>query len=157
MNNINLEIIKYLTNNSIVSQNKLEKQLYLVDWFNCLTNETQLSSFDWKSDNGPKANGLNKLIHDNDDILKIFVNNNIKSIHFENYLNTFFDEKEMKIIDFVLEKTKDKNITEITDYVFSSYPFQASFREFDLNLEELALEYLEKEKNKEIIENDFNR
>lgn len=155
MSNINLEIIKYLTNNTIVSQNKLEKQLYLVDWFSCLINENQLSSFDWKSDNGPKAKGLNKLIHDNDDILKIIEKNNIKSIHFENYLNNF-QEKDSKIINFVLEKTKDLNISELTDYVFSSYPFQASHRNYDLNLKELSLEYLE-EKNKDINVFDLDR
>ena len=60
----NLEIIKYLTLNDIVSQNKLEKQLYLVDWFNCLKYDSQLSNFEWKSDDGPRAKGLNKLIND---------------------------------------------------------------------------------------------
>lgn len=155
MNNINLEIIKYLTNNTIVSQNKLEKQLYLVDWFSCLINEKQLSNFDWKSDNGPKAKGLNKLIHDNDDIFKIIERNNIKSIHFENYLNNF-QEKDSKIINFVLEKTKDLNISELTDYVFSSYPFQSSYRNYDLDLKELSLEYLE-EKNKDINVFDLDR
>lgn len=155
MSNINLEIIKYLTNNTIVSQNKLEKQLYLVDWFSCLINEKPLSNFDWKSDNGPKAKGLNKLIHDNDDILKTIEKNNIKSVHFENYLNNF-QEKDSKIINFVLEKTKDLNISELTDYVFSSYPFQSSYRNYDLDLKELSLEYLE-EKNKDINVFDLDR
>lgn len=141
----NLEIIKYLTLNDIVSQNKLEKQLYLVDWFNCLKYDSQLSNFEWKSDNGPKAKGLNKLIHDNDDILKVIEKNNIKYINFElSELNKIeINDNDKLIIDYVLTKTKDMDISKLTDYVFSSYPFQSPIRFYDLDLEKLALEYIE--------------
>lgn len=145
MNKLNLDIIKYLSMDTIVSQTKLEQQLYLVDWFNCLGYSKQLSNFEWKSDNGPKAKGLNKLIHDYEEFFKIMKKNDIKYLHFEknNYEFLELTEDNKKIIDFVLEKTKDKNITEIKDYVFASYPFQAPYREFDLNLEKLAFDYLE--------------
>lgn len=137
-----LEVLKYLTLNNPISKNKLEKILYLIDWFSCLKYQRKITKFEWKSENGPKAKNLNKLINDSN-IFIIEEKNEIKYIKFqENNLNKIKINNEDKlIIDYVLEKTKNMNIKNLNEYAMSSYPFQSSTRYYDLNLEELAKEY----------------
>ena len=134
--------------NDKISLNRLEKLLYLSDWFFTLLYEKELFSNEWEfSHNGPTINLLNFLNTNN-----FLIENNAKNeiinkfeISIKDYCNQSIQllNEEKKIIDYVISKTKDLLFDDFINYIYATYPIQAPERNKIMNLNKLSKEYKE--------------
>lgn len=149
-NEENLKYINFFTKDKEISFNRLIGLLYLTDWFNCILNDKKLTTFNYEYQHSHiKIKGLSKLLSYDDLIIKENIYDKVKNDGKE-YKYT---ENELKLLDFVVDKTKDKYGMELFDYMCSTYPIQAPYRNTMLDLEKLSIEYKELENQKK--ENDF--
>ena len=149
------DIIAYLCKNyphkQELSKARLTKMVYLADWRNALQHEKQLTDIKWIFNHyGPYV----------DDVINAV--NEDKHLSVENRQNMFGGDKgiikldadyeprltedEAKILDSVIESTKNKYWNDFIQFVYSTYPVRASDRYDSFDLPKLAKEYRQKEK-----------
>ncbi len=148
LENIVAYLCRYYPHNRELSKARLTKLVYLSDWFSSLIFRRQLTNIEWVFNHyGPYV----------DDVVRVAqyspyfrIVNTIthfgteKSIIY--YLGTEEDilltEDEIKILNFVIDRTRNLYFDEFIDYVYSTYPIASKERYAYLNLVELANEYI---------------
>lgn len=146
MSNLKNSIYYFIQNNKNITNNKIEKLLYLADWFYTLKYDEKLfKEIVWESNNGPKLKRLNILLLDdnniNSNLKQEFLNSKTYILSLNNNLEIKLDSDIIDILEFVQNKSQNFDYDSLTTYVFGSYPFQAPYRNTILDLEELSREY----------------
>ncbi|MCF5233851.1 MULTISPECIES: Panacea domain-containing protein [unclassified Pseudomonas] len=152
MKNSLIEIINYIIEkyepSKKISLSRLIKIIYLADWKESITNKKQITNIEWFFNlNGP-YNPLILKESEKEKGIKItttLTESGKKHITLEtteekkNYLDT----ETIKILDFVIEATKNKKHIELIKLVASTYPVISSEKFHTLNLIKKAEEYKE--------------
>lgn len=132
---------------SELSKARLTKLVYLSDWFSSLIYEHQISNIEWI------FNHYGPYVDDVIDSVKSSYNFSVQKesniYGSDKYVITFMgnendihlSQNEKRILDTVIEKTKQLNFNEFIEYVYSTYPVASRERYSVLNLPELAEEY----------------
>ena len=148
-------ILKVYPHAKELSKARLNKIIYLIDWKSALEHEKQLTKIDWKFNYyGPYVNIIEETILSDDrfnikSTTNIYGNekNIIEIIRDKDFIEP--TEKEQKIIDFVIEKTKKFYWDKFINLVYSTYPIISQEKGSQLNLVELAKEYKQIKKSEE--------
>lgn len=145
--NITAYLCTHYPHKKELSKARLTKLVYLSDWFFSLTKEEQMSDIKWIFNHyGPYVDDISNIAYNNDNFN---IQSTITKFGTDKYLITYIgknedielDEQEIKILDFVIKKTKNLYFDEFIDYVYSTYPIKSKQRYSTLNLVELAKEY----------------
>lgn len=132
---------------SELSNARLTKLVYLSDWFSSLLYEYPISNIEWI------FNHYGPYIDDVINSVRSSYNFNIrkeKTIYGSDKYVIIFNgdedeiellQKEINILDAVIEKTEKLYFNEFIQYVYSTYPVVSRERYSVLNLTELAKEY----------------
>lgn len=130
-----------------LSKTRLTKLVYLADWYSALIDEKQLTNIEWvfnhygpyvddimscAKDHGDFSTKTEKTIYGSDKCLILF-SGSPKDIELTN--------RDEKILDLVIEKTKGLYFNDFINFVYSTYPIRAKERYSELNLIKLAKEY----------------
>lgn len=144
-------IVSYLCLNyphkNELSKARLTKLVYLSDWFSALTNKTQMTNIKWIFNHyGPYVDDIANIARNNENFR---IEHMITKFGGDKYLISVrkdveidLSKKEIKILNFVINKTKDMYFDEFIDYVYSTYPVTANERYSELNLKKLAKKYI---------------
>jgi len=140
-------IIKKYPNKSHLSKARLNKLIYLIDWKSSLDYESQISDIHWFFNHyGPYVDDIETrlLFDDRFDIEKTTnyfggEKNIIKLVNDKNFNKP--NKKQKKIIDLVINLTKNMDWNKFINTVYSTYPIKYSERGEYLNLIELAKQY----------------
>ena len=152
MESVILNVIKYILSayphKNELSASRLTKMLYLTDWKNAIEHDAQLSKTVWHFNHyGPYVDDFIEIARKDKDIKVTYTttmfggnkqlfelsNKEAQIIHLENELK--------EIVDFVINKTKDKNYDDFIKLVYSTYPVISSNKYSDLDLVAKAREY----------------
>lgn len=140
-------IVKNYPNKNDLSKARLNKLIYLIDWKSALDNQEQISNIEWIFNHyGPYVNDIELNLR-SDDRFSIEKSTNFygsekniikikKDIGFNEP-----DEKQKKIINLIINITKNMSWNEFINTVYSTYPIQHSERGEKLDLVKLAKEY----------------
>lgn len=147
-------ILKNYPNKKDLSKARVTKMVYLVDWRAAFDLGSQATDIQWYFDNyGPFVYTINDMVEEMSIFEKIRTNNfygsdkTIYKLVDQDYIINLSDEL-IKIIDTVIEKTKNMSWTNFINFIYSTYPIVTSNRYTHLNLVEKAQQYkieLEKE------------
>jgi hypothetical protein len=151
MTNKLLSIIKYILSNyphpDELSASRLTKMVYLADWKEAINNGKQLTNIVWFfNHHGPYNDEILQEAKKDKDI-NITIKNNMfggKKTHIEicnNSKTTDLDEEDYRLLDFVINATKDKNYTDFIKLIYSTYPVISSEKYTKLDLINKAEEY----------------
>lgn len=145
--NIVAYILKNYPNKKDLSKARVTKMVYLVDWRAAFDLGSQATDIQWYFDNcGPFVYTINDMVEEMSIFEKIRTNNfygNDKTIYKlvdQDYIINLSDEL-IKIIDTVIEKTKNMSWTSFINFIYSTYPIVTSNRYTHLNLVEKAQQY----------------
>lgn len=153
MDNILLNFVKYIfikyPKKEDLFVSRLTKIIYLIDWKSAIDDSCLLTNSEWHLDNyGPYIEHFFDAITKDKD-LDIKISNNLdedkklsivmKNIEWQDHL----EDRQKKIIDFVINVTKDKNYSDLSKLVFSTYPIIVGNNNFYLDLIKLAHDYNE--------------
>lgn len=152
MENTILDIIKYILkkypHKSDLSSSRLTKILYLADWKSAIDNNKQITDASWNFHHyGPYVDDFMKIARNDKDILIKDTCTMFGGKKHQIELSNSFDEDvnipefQKSIIDFVIDKTKNKNYDEFIKLVYSTYPVISSNKYEKLDLVELARQY----------------
>lgn len=146
-----VDVVGYILNNypykNKLTKAKINKIIYLVDWKSSIDNKKQITSINWLFNNyGPDNNDIDISL-DLDERITIEIKKNyygnesyiVKLVKNENFKEP--DEENKKVLDFVINVTKDLKWTDFINTVFSTYPITHSEKGSVLNLVELAKKY----------------
>ena len=130
-----------------LSNSRLTKLIYLADWLSSLADRRQLTAINWLFNHyGPYVDDIkNTVIFSDNFLLQNDQNmygsskNMIKFLGNPNEI--FLTDRDISILNLVIEKTKGKYYNEFIDYVYSTYPVQSQNRYSNLDLVRLANEY----------------
>lgn len=148
-----LSIIKYILANypypNELSASRLTKMIYLADWKEAIINGKQLTDINWFFNHHGPYN--DEILHEakKDKNISVTVKINIfgaKKTHIELHNNEKpinIDDESSKILNFVMDATKDKNYTDFIKLVYSTYPVISSKKYSTLDLPRKAKEYKE--------------
>ncbi|HHP0493825.1 Panacea domain-containing protein [Vibrio sp. Y29_XK_CS5] len=147
-------IVAYLCSNyphgSELSKARLTKLVYLADWFSALSDEETLTDIDWVFNHyGPYVDDVVDSVTRHKDFsvdhTKTMYGSDkwVISYHGSEREVNRLNERTKEILDLVIKKTKNMYFNDFIDYVYSTYPVRAQNRYTNLNLVELADEYLE--------------
>lgn len=140
-------ILKHYPHDKELAKGRLNKLIYLADWKSAIDNGEQLTSIQWLLNRyGPYVNDIEKAISLND---KIKIEPQVNYFGNEKHLVKLIDktgfeepnEKEKKILDFIINVTKDLNYNQFINAVYSTYPVKVCEKGTYLNLIELAQQY----------------
>lgn len=150
-------ILHYLLNEypypEDLTKTRITKLVYLVDWKSALSRGKQVSDIEWYFDHyGPYVSDVLD-VADDDSTVKIRKTTSayggIKYVVESKDNNTplpyTLDEEEKKLVDEVIEDTKNLTWNKFIDYVYSTYPIREKDKYNSLNLVELAKESKMKE------------
>jgi hypothetical protein len=147
-------IVKEYPNKEHLSNARLTKLIYLIDWYSAINNHKQLSNIKWYFDNyGPFVWNILEEIKKDSDLFKIknttndFGNSKKLIEIINNNYKPNINEKERKIIKKIIDFTKDKNWTDFINIVYSTYPILTSDKYSYLNLINKAKEFIELKKD----------
>jgi hypothetical protein len=151
-------ILKIYPHKSDLSASRLTKMLYLADWKNAIENATQLTDVVWHFNHyGPYVDDFIEIAKNDDDI-DVKITNTIfggrkQQIELKSAFNQEIDisESDKKILNFVIDATKNKNYEEFIKLVYSTYPVLSSNKYSDFDLVQMARDY------KNISENSSNK
>ena len=146
-----INLIRYIINEyphkDELSEARLNKIIYLVDWKSAIDKGEKITNIDWMfNHDGPYVIEIENLIAE-DDRFNIVSTRNIYGN--EKNLITLKEDKnfpepnenDRKIIDFVIDKTRKFNWKEFIELVYSTYPIISQERGTTLDLVALANEY----------------
>lgn len=150
-----LDIILYVYRNypeiNQLSKPRLVKLIYLIDWKNSIENGNQISDINWYYNHyGPYVDDVINLIKSKSEFFDVTsYANGIGSfsdkITFKdnrNY-NVNIDKENQKIIDFVIDKTKNLNWNDFITLVYDTYPVKKNSKYSNLDLVGNARDYNE--------------
>lgn len=128
------------SNNRSISKMRLIKIIYLCDWFFALVHNERMTDLDWKYhycietsclDNQirychPFSISMSKGIIEREEYTLLF------SLNDSDF--SLLDEKEKKVLDYVVEKTENLFYNDLLNFVYSTYPLQEDtiYRRIDL-------------------------
>lgn len=147
------DLTKYIIENypypDELSKARINKIIYLIDWKFVLEHGRQMTYITWKFNHyGPYVDDIIEEINNDKrfDVVSAVTfygnqKNIIKLANLENFTEP--TEKEKKVIDFVIEKTKKFYWNDFIKLVYSTYPIISQEKGSCLNLIELAKEYKE--------------
>ena len=148
-----IDIISYILKNyphkTELSNARLTKMIYLIDWRSAFDYGEQITNINWYFDNyGPFVHDVEDVINNNSGLIKrvdtytiygtkktMFLLKN-EDINFDN-----LSENVISTIDIIIEKTKRLYWKDFIDFVYSTYPIVTSERYTFLNLIKKAEEY----------------
>ena len=133
---------------SEMSNARLTKMVYLVDWKNALEQGNQITDIKWYFDNyGPFVTDIEKAAKTNSSIFVIDLGSNMygqpkKTFRLRNSnIDIFLNENEKNSIKAVIEETRKLYWKDFIKLVYSTHPVASSERYTYLNLVEKAKEY----------------
>lgn len=142
-------ILKNYPHKNELSNARLTKMVYLIDWRSAFDYGEQVTNIHWYFDNyGPFVHDIEEIISKNPSIIKPIETMNIygrKKVLFkliDNNMN--FDsipENVLSTINIIIEKTQGLYWMEFINFVYSTYPIITSERYTFLNLVQKATEY----------------
>ncbi|MCG8333459.1 MAG: SocA family protein [Proteobacteria bacterium] len=145
------DIVAYICSNypykDDLSKTKLTKLVYLADWFSALINEKQLSNIKWLFNHyGPYVEDVIDIAKSDSDFdvipTQTIFGTSKENISYKGYSGmTDLSPETSKILDIVIDKTKDMYFNDFISFVYSTYPVASKERYSYLNLVELANEY----------------
>ncbi len=144
-------ILKYYPHKNELSNARLTKMIYLIDWRSAFDYGETITNINWYFDNyGPFVHDIEDTINDNLDIIQPIYTNTIygtkKKLFVLKNDNICIDnvsENVQKIIDTIIEKTKGMYWQQFINFVYSTYPIITSERYTYLNLLQKAIQYKE--------------
>jgi len=145
------DLVRYIVKNyphkNELSKARLNKLIYLIDWKASLDYQEQISDIEWIFNHyGPYVPDIEtRLLFDDRFDIETTTNfygsekNVIKIKNDKGFQEP--DEKQKKVIDFVIDLTKDMYWNKFINTVYSTYPIKYSQRGEKLDLVQLANEY----------------
>lgn len=149
IDNVVRYLVRHYPNSFELNKTRLTKLVYLVDWKYAQKYQNQVTSIRWKFDHyGPYVSDvIESVVLDKDLLIKesisafgttkytIESNVNKDLLDYE-----LLSETQIKVIDEVIDETKDLYWNDFIEYVYSTYPIVNSTRYSELNLIDLAKE-----------------
>lgn len=145
----NIDIIRYILKNhpTELTKGRLNKLVYLADWKAAIDIKEQISSIKWKFNHyGPYVDDIENLVYQDDRFIikaQTTIYGNDKYVI--NLLrDSGFNEpnaREKKILDFIIQITKNLSWSKFINAVYSTYPVKSSERGTFLDLVKLSEEY----------------
>ena len=148
-----IDIISYILKNyphkTELSNARLTKMIYLIDWRSAFDYGETVTNINWYFDNyGPFVHDVEETIENNLDIIrpiytqtlygskkKLFILKN-ENIDFKD-----IPENVKNTIDIIIERTQGLYWQQFINFVYSTYPIVTSERYTYLNLIQKAIEY----------------
>jgi hypothetical protein len=154
MKNKITNIMKYILDKypykSELSASRLTKIFYLSDWKSAIENNKQITNVIWHFNHyGPYVDDFIEIAKKDEDIeVKedwTMFGSRKTLINLKKSCNKKIDisDEDKKIIDYVIDATKNKNYEDFIKLVYSTYPVMSSDRYSDLNLIASAQQYKE--------------
>jgi len=141
-------ILKMYPYKSDLSTSRLTKILYLADWKSSIERDQQITNAKWHFNHyGPYVDDFLEIAKTDEDIEITTSTTQFgekkRQIHLSKHFNKEIpiSTENKKIIDFVINATKDKNYEDFIKLVYSTYPVISSSKYSDLDLPEKAKEY----------------
>lgn len=142
-------ILKNYPHKNELSNARLTKMIYLIDWRSAFDYGEQVTNINWYFDNyGPFVHDIEEIIYKNPSVIKTIETTNIygrKKVLFKLIDNSIdFDcipENVLSTINIIIEKTQNLYWNEFINFVYSTYPIITSERYTFLNLVQKATEY----------------
>ncbi len=141
-------ILKEYPHKSELSASRLTKMLYLADWKSAIGNSKQITDAIWHFNHyGPYVDDFIKIAKEDEDIAvrqtPTVYGGHKQQVELINSFSGHIDipESERKILDFVIDATKNKNYEDFIKLVYSTYPVVSSNKYNDLDLVKMAGEY----------------
>jgi hypothetical protein len=152
MKNIISNLIKYILVNyphkSELSASRLTKILYLADWKSSIEKDSQITNAVWHFHHyGPYVDDFLKIAKEDSDINVIntatMFGGKKQQIELKKDFHSDIEisSENKKILDFVINATKDKNYEDFIKLVYSTYPVVSSSRYSDFDLVTMARDY----------------
>ena len=148
-----IDIISYILKNypykGELSNARLTKMIYLIDWRSAFDYGEQVTSINWYFDNyGPFVHDIEDVISHNPDIIEQITTRtiygskkNLFILRNEKMQINLLPENVTSTIDLIIEKTKGLYWQQFINFVYSTYPIITSERYTHLNLVEKAENY----------------
>lgn len=125
-----------------VSELKAIRLLYLIDWYSCLLRGSKITNLNWGYRFGLKAYNLEQVLYHIPRQTKINrYGSKVNHYFYDEFIKNELTDDEIKVINFVLKKTKKLYFNELESLVFSTYPFHEDTLYSIFNLEESAFNY----------------
>jgi uncharacterized protein YwgA len=145
-------LIKYILVNyphkSELSASRLTKILYLADWKSAIEKDSQITNAVWHFHHyGPYVDDFLKIAKEDSDINVVNTTTMFGGKKQQLELKKDFhsdvkiSSENQKILDFVIDATKDKNYEDFIKLVYSTYPVVSSSRYSDFDLVTMARDY----------------
>lgn len=162
MSKLNKILYFYLENypyKGELSKTRITKMVYLADWESSIKQGKQITDIKWYFDHyGPYVSDVYEAAKKDGKISIIQTTSafgNSKELLEVNEKNvdctSEFNEIEVDILSSIIENTKYLNWNSFIKYVYSTYPIVSQSKYSFLNLNELAEEYKEKQKELSVI------
>jgi uncharacterized protein YwgA len=135
---------------SELSNARLTKLVYLADWFSSLVDGKPMTNINWVFNHyGPYVDDVVDSVRGTQGFsIECEQNAYGASKNVISFIGNEEDidlsQREEKILDVVIEKTKHLYFNDFIDYVYSTYPVKSQERYSALNLEALAKQYKQK-------------
>ncbi len=144
-------ILKYYPHKNELSNARLTKMIYLMDWRSAFDYGKTITNINWYFDNyGPFVHDIEDTINDNLNIIQPIYTNTIYGtkkklfvLKNDNICMENISENVQKIIDTIIAKTKGMYWQQFINFVYSTYPIITSERYTYLNLLQKAVQYKE--------------
>lgn len=144
-------ILKYYPHKNELSNARLTKMIYLMDWRSAFDYGKTITNINWYFDNyGPFVHDIEDTINDNLNIIQPIYTNTIYGtkkklfvLKNDNICMENISENVQKIIDTIIAKTKGMYWQQFINFVYSTYPIITSERYTYLNLLQKAIQYKE--------------
>lgn len=141
-------ILKKYPYDSDLSDARITKMIYLADWKKAVQFNEMITDIKWYYNNyGPYVEDVMQTVNNNSDLFEVKYTQNafggrkkeisLKDKNYQEYLS----ENDRKIIDKIVEITKNKNFTDFKKLVYNTYPIVFSNQYEHLDLIKLAAEY----------------
>lgn len=142
-------ILKKYPHKNELSNARLTKMIYLLDWRSAFDYGEQITSINWYFDNyGPFVHDIEEAINDNPEKIKKIETKTIYGtpknmfiLKDENIKLDNLSKNTTSTIDIIIERTKKMYWKDFINFVYSTYPIVTSERYTFLNLVQKAKEY----------------
>ena len=125
-----------------VSELKVIRLLYLIDWYSCLWRDIKITNINWGYRFGLKAYNLEKVLYDIPRQTEINrYGSKVNHYFYDEFIENELTEDELKVINLVIKNTKKFYFNELESFVFSTYPFNEETLCSIFNLVESATNY----------------
>lgn len=142
-------ILKYYPHKNELSNARLTKMIYLIDWRSAFDCGKTVTTINWYFDNyGPFVHDIEETINGNLNIIQPIYTNTIYGtkkklfmLKNDNICLENIPQNVKNIIDIIIEKTKGLYWQQFINFVYSTYPIATSERYTYLNLVQKAIQY----------------